>query len=267
MSSQDEPPVKRRESRSGTRKVSTLSVEQLERKRANDREAQRSIRQRTKGHIEQLEGQVSVLQSQIAEMRLQNQRFNEVLQHNAFLENEVIRLKRQLALLTSRPEFAPNFLGKAPFRTLEQASNSALPDIPTTGQPLLSATSHTQRHSDLLVSRRPSHQHDWQQPYLPTRSPSLGAASNPEFSSRMESYPIDGQISQGQPVCPPQQQSESSFPQFTYSSRSHSLSSASPIPQPTPAPVYQPSTSTYPQSMPQTQQRDPTYEYPWVYPS
>ena len=41
MSSQDEPPIKRRESRSGTRKVSTLSAEQLERKRANDREAQR----------------------------------------------------------------------------------------------------------------------------------------------------------------------------------------------------------------------------------
>jgi hypothetical protein len=32
----------------------------------NDREAQRSIRQRTRGHIEQLEAQVSALQSQIA---------------------------------------------------------------------------------------------------------------------------------------------------------------------------------------------------------
>ncbi|OQE23473.1 hypothetical protein PENFLA_c011G04470 [Penicillium flavigenum] len=272
MSSQDEPPIKRRESRSGTRKVSTLSAEQLERKRANDREAQRSIRQRTKGHIEQLEAQVSALQSQIAKMRVQNERFDEVVQHNAFLENEVIRLKHQLASLTGRPEFASNNEPMAPFRgewSSEQASNSALPDIPTTGvllPPHFSATSHTQRPSDLSAPRRASHQHDWQQQYSSTRSPSL-AASDPEFPSRMEPYPIDGQMHQRQPICPPQQQSGSSFSQFAYSNRSLSMSSASSVPQPTPARVYQPSTSTYPQPMPPSQQTDPTYEYPWVPPS
>ncbi|KAJ6137329.1 hypothetical protein N7471_003815 [Penicillium samsonianum] len=273
MSSQDEPPVKRRESRSGTRKVSTLSVEQLERKRANDREAQRSIRQRTKGHIEQLEAQVATLQSQIAEMRLQNERYDEVVQHNAFLENEVIRLKHQVASLTGRPEFASNNEPMAPFRSgwsLEEAPNSALPSIPTTGAllpPHFTTTSHTQRPSGIAALRRTSHQHDWQQPYPSTRSPSLGAASNPEFHNRMEPYPIDGQMHQGQPICPPQQESESSFSQFAYSNRSLSMSSASPVPQPTPARVYQPSTSTYPQPMPQSQQTDPTYEYPWVPPS
>ncbi|KAJ5184520.1 bZIP transcription factor bZIP-1 [Penicillium cf. griseofulvum] len=267
MSSQDEPPVKRRESRSGTRKVSTLSLEQLERKRANDREAQRSIRQRTKEHIEQLESQVATLQSQIAEMRPQNERFHEVMQHNALLENEVIRLKHQVASLTGRPEFASNNQPMAPFRSewpLEEASDSALPGIPTTGAllpPHFTATSHTQRPLSHSAPRRASHQNDWQQPYLSTRSPSLGAASNPEFPNRIEPYPMDGQLNQGQPICQPQQQSESSFSQFTYSNRSLSMPSASPIPQPSPAPVYQPSPSSYPQPT------DPTYEYSWAPPS
>ncbi|KAJ5693757.1 hypothetical protein N7536_004169 [Penicillium majusculum] len=271
MSSQDEPPVKRRESRSGTRKVSTLSVEQLERKRANDREAQRSIRQRTKEHIEQLEAQVSTLQSQIAEMRLQNERFDELVQHNAILENEVIRLKHQVASLTGRPEFASPDEPMAPFRSewsLDEASSSALPGIPTTRAllpPHFTATSHTQRPSGLLASRQESHQHDWQQPYPPTRSPSLGAASDAEFPNRMEPYSIDGQMHQG--IHPPQQQSGTSFSQFAYSNRSLSMSSAGSVPQPTPARVYQPSTATYPQPMPQSQQTDPAYEYPWVPPS
>lgn len=52
---------KRRPSRAGTRSVTTLTAAQLERKRANDREAQRAIRQRTKDHIEQLERQVAEL--------------------------------------------------------------------------------------------------------------------------------------------------------------------------------------------------------------
>jgi len=52
---------KRRASRAGTRSVTTLTAAQLERKRANDREAQRAIRQRTKDHIEQLERRVAEL--------------------------------------------------------------------------------------------------------------------------------------------------------------------------------------------------------------
>ena len=41
--------------------MTTLSAAQLERKRANDREAQRAIRQRTKDHIETLERRISDL--------------------------------------------------------------------------------------------------------------------------------------------------------------------------------------------------------------
>jgi|SRR5947207_10809890 len=56
-----QPGAKRRPSRAGTRSVSTLTAAQLERKRANDREAQRAIRQRTKEHIENLERRIQEL--------------------------------------------------------------------------------------------------------------------------------------------------------------------------------------------------------------
>lgn len=55
--------VRKRASRAGTRSVSTLSPAQLERKRANDREAQRAIRLRTKEHIEKLERRITDLSS------------------------------------------------------------------------------------------------------------------------------------------------------------------------------------------------------------
>src|ERR1700733_2929750 len=60
-SKQGGPASKRRASRAGTRSVATLTAAQLERKRANDREAQRAIRQRTRDYIDQLEKQVADL--------------------------------------------------------------------------------------------------------------------------------------------------------------------------------------------------------------
>ena len=58
-----ESSARKRPSRAGTRSVTTLSAAQLERKRANDREAQRAIRQRTKDHIEHLERNILELRS------------------------------------------------------------------------------------------------------------------------------------------------------------------------------------------------------------
>ena len=76
--------------RVGTRSVNTLSDAQLERKRANDREAQRIIRQRTREHIENLERQV-------AELGDQKEQLNKALQHNAELEAQIAHLQQQLA--------------------------------------------------------------------------------------------------------------------------------------------------------------------------
>lgn len=87
---------RKRDSRAGTRKVTCLSAEQLERKRANDREAQRTIRQRTKEHIEKLE-------SQVAELSARDEQMDKVLERNAELEVEISYLRQQLSLLTNRP--------------------------------------------------------------------------------------------------------------------------------------------------------------------
>lgn len=83
-------------SRAGTRSVSTLTPAQLSRKRANDREAQRAIRQRTKEHIEKLELRIAELES--CGDNSSSGRFDEVLLKNAVLERQVAQLSRQLQL-------------------------------------------------------------------------------------------------------------------------------------------------------------------------
>lgn len=69
-----------------------MNAEQLARKRANDREAQRSIRQRTKDHIERLENRIRELTEG------QNGNLEEVQQRNAELERELRNLKESLRI-------------------------------------------------------------------------------------------------------------------------------------------------------------------------
>lgn len=64
------------------RSVSSLSAKQLERKRANDREAQRLIRQRTKDRIEWLE-------TQIVDLRMENERLNRSLKQGISNETDI----------------------------------------------------------------------------------------------------------------------------------------------------------------------------------
>lgn len=97
----DPPTPKKRESRAGTRKVTSLSAEQLERKRANDREAQRTIRQRTKEHIESLEHQV-------AELTAKYQRYDDVVRQNSALQDEIKRLRHELAMMGGARQAYPD---------------------------------------------------------------------------------------------------------------------------------------------------------------
>ncbi|KAH7379900.1 hypothetical protein BKA64DRAFT_698157 [Cadophora sp. MPI-SDFR-AT-0126] len=78
-------------SRGGKRSVTHLSKAQLARKRANDREAQRNIRQRTKEHIENLERKVKEL-----EQGSQSGSIERVLKRNRELEEEVEKLRAQI---------------------------------------------------------------------------------------------------------------------------------------------------------------------------
>lgn len=89
------PGAKKRPSRAGTRSVTTLTAAQLERKRANDREAQRAIRQRTKDHIETLERQVRDLTSQIDTNS--STKLIEVMRRNDELEQENAVLRARLS--------------------------------------------------------------------------------------------------------------------------------------------------------------------------
>lgn len=89
------PAPKRRASRAGTRSVASLTPDQLARKRANDREAQRSIRQRTKNHIEELERRIQDLSAEHDEKNIE-----ELQRRNEELEEEL----RQLKEILSRPD-------------------------------------------------------------------------------------------------------------------------------------------------------------------
>lgn len=90
--------------RKGTRSVSTLTPSQLARKRANDREAQRAIRARTKEHIERLEQELEDLKSK----QSRDQTVQELLRRNRALEDELNRLKENMGVsMTSSPYSTP----------------------------------------------------------------------------------------------------------------------------------------------------------------
>lgn len=75
--------------------MSTLTAAQLERKRANDREAQRAIRQRTKDHIESLERRVAELTAQ----HESNADLMKVMERNRELEQENQMLRNRLNMM------------------------------------------------------------------------------------------------------------------------------------------------------------------------
>lgn len=127
---------RRRISRAGTRSVNTLSTAQLERKRANDREAQRAIRQRTKIHIGELE-------RKNAELSRTDEKLNSVLQRNAVLESENAYLRSQLDSLAGT--FRPN---------IEDEENL---QAQRTGASLFAASKATKTRAAGLYSANNSH--------------------------------------------------------------------------------------------------------------
>lgn len=99
---------KRKLNSTSSRGVANLTPDQLAKKRANDRQAQRAIRERTKTHIEALEQQVKDLASQKPVLDLQA-----ALQHNERirLENRELRQSLKTVIdiiqpLLARPEIS-----------------------------------------------------------------------------------------------------------------------------------------------------------------
>ncbi|OGM43680.1 hypothetical protein ABOM_008817 [Aspergillus bombycis] len=190
MASNPDPQPKKRESRAGTRKVTSLSAEQLERKRANDREAQRTIRQRTKEHIERLEHQV-------AELKSKGEQYDHVVRRNTALENEIRALKQQLALARS---------GQAYSSPAEGSYNTPSgPVLPSQFPEPLSVNPVSRTPSALSASSQVSVVPDWQQ-YGSTGSPSICESSDADYSNRVEPFIFEGQLqtSNPMPVAAPQ---------------------------------------------------------------
>jgi len=84
---------RKRASRAGTRSVNTLSALQLERKRANDREAQRAIRQRTKETITSHEKEIFDLKAEVSTrdrmLAAAQTRTRELEEENAYLRSRL----------------------------------------------------------------------------------------------------------------------------------------------------------------------------------
>ncbi|RAH60063.1 hypothetical protein BO85DRAFT_218027 [Aspergillus piperis CBS 112811] len=191
MSPTPEPPTaKKRESRAGARKVTSLSAEQLERKRANDREAQRTIRQRTKEHIERLEHQV-------AELKAKGEQFDDVVRRNVALEHEIRALKHQLALA-----------GRQGYSGMEGTYSNAAPGsmLPATqfAEPL-GMNPASRAPSVISTSSRVSVGSEWP-PYGTNRSPSTCESSEANYGNRAEPYLFENQLqpASAMSVAPPQ---------------------------------------------------------------
>ncbi|KAL2820737.1 hypothetical protein BJX63DRAFT_282764 [Aspergillus granulosus] len=172
MSAHQEPGTsKKKETRAGTRRVTSLTAEQLERKRANDREAQRTIRQRTKDHIERLE-------LQVAELRAKGDKFDEVMRRNAILENEIRALRHQLTVAGGSP-------GYQPLEPYTQPPGTIMPS-PQYPDALASRTP-----SVLSTSSQVSASREWP-PYSSTRSSSRCESSDTEYPARVEPWAYEG---------------------------------------------------------------------------
>ncbi|PTB63836.1 hypothetical protein BBK36DRAFT_1180563 [Trichoderma citrinoviride] len=103
--------TKKRKTGAGGRGVANLTPEQLAKKRANDREAQRAIRERTKNQIERLERRIQELEAQKPYQDLQV-----VVRAKEAIEAENVEIKRRLASIIGmlQPLVGPNVPGIAP---------------------------------------------------------------------------------------------------------------------------------------------------------
>ena len=82
---------KKRQASTSGRGVANLTPEQLSKKRANDRDAQRAIRERTKGHVDSLERKIQELTSQQPYQELQH-----ALRQKESVEAENEEIKKRL---------------------------------------------------------------------------------------------------------------------------------------------------------------------------
>ncbi|KAL0263664.1 hypothetical protein SLS55_002645 [Diplodia seriata] len=131
-----QPAAKRRRTsgQPSSRGVANLTPEQLARKRQNDREAQRAIRERTKQQIERLNGRIRELESQQPYHELQMAlRAKEAVQ----AENDDIRRRLSSVMSLIQPILGTHGLNGTPSSPTSQSANgrnwgAAFPGVPPT---------------------------------------------------------------------------------------------------------------------------------------
>ena len=156
---------KRKADGTSSRGVANLTPEQLAKKRANDREAQRAIRERTKNTIENLERRIKELESQQPFQELQNVIR---LKDAVLAENEDLKRRMQSILALLQPLAGPQGLN-GQSRQYPTAHIIALAD----GSDLAAATA---RQSPLPMAPPPQaqmyHAHQSAQPAAQSQSQS-----------------------------------------------------------------------------------------------
>ena len=167
---------KQRDPRTGVRSVTTLSASQLERKRANDREAQRIIRQRTKDHIENLERKV-------AELDGRQEQLNKVLEHNTELERQIADLRQQLSEMQEAQD-----------RQLQQSPGTSIYcqtglSLPQTQSAILHATSLTEQGQSMTFESRQFEVSGRQSHDLVQVAPTAATPNRPSFSFPLQMPP------------------------------------------------------------------------------
>lgn len=175
MNRREESQSRRRESRSSTRKVSSLSADQLERKRRNDRDSQRANRQKKQQRLDELEREGNELRAQVAEMQVQGEHFR---RHTATLEAEIRRLRHELAIHTGQPEVHGIEESSSAYQSGMYLGNDSGPQYVPRARSAIPTSSQGDRSSQ--GSEWPSQS--------ASRSASLGQTSDPGYPPRMNHY-------------------------------------------------------------------------------
>ena len=123
---------------SGSRGVANLTPDQLAKKRANDREAQRAIRERTKTQIEALENRIQELTSQQPYQDLQN-----VIRQKEIVEAENKDIKRRLIAVLDLIQ--PLLNGQSSGGTIRPPFKSVVKDSKLIANRILSPTASPRR--------------------------------------------------------------------------------------------------------------------------
>ncbi|KAF4984973.1 hypothetical protein F66182_16997, partial [Fusarium sp. NRRL 66182] len=150
--------TKRKVNSASPRGVANLTPEQLARKRANDRQAQRAIRERTKAQIEALERRVHELTSQQPYQDIQNlvSEKERIMRENQDIKRRLSAMMNILQPLMERDDISTISPTNSQLATTTAllANNSAIP--PTNAVPIPAETTHpspfTDRSHDTPIS-------------------------------------------------------------------------------------------------------------------